>query len=322
MPKFNSMYLRNIFLLISVIFLVSTASAVTILVDSPIPQGLSWSFSINLGSLEGVDSAKVYVGDELAIEVFEFAGTKYVNPTSVSDEVLSHIINGDNLVISYVSKSKGFVDIIVKTISGEVEQDLVSESVEFFIPFDATVKNELDSKINNLQSTVNSQDLTISELESKLVEKDSQVDLLLTQNASLLNSINKLQMTINLLESSGKSNEEQLIILKKDLNDILVEQELARKNNPINAMFAFNESTNGLAAGAVVVLILLLIVGIVVRKNSDSIYSGFSLPELKNSFKGEDLEVLEPENKDSDLDEQADEVFRGKWAFMDEEMKK
>jgi uncharacterized coiled-coil protein SlyX len=319
MPKFNSMYLRNIFLLISVIFLVSTASAVTILVDSPIPQGLSWSFSINLGSLEGVDSAKVYVGDELAIEVFEFAGTKYVNPTSVSDEVLSHIINGDNLVISYVSKSKGFVDIIVKTISGEVEQDLVSESVEFFIPLDATVKNELDSKINDLQSTVNSQDLTISELESKLVEKDSQVDLLLTQNASLLNSINKLQMTINLLESSGKSNEEQLIILKKDLNDILVEQELARKNNPINAMFAFNESTNGLAAGAVVVLILLLIVGIVVRKNSDSIYSGFSLPELKNSFKGEDLE---PENKDSDLDEQADEVFRGKWAFMDEEMKK
>jgi uncharacterized coiled-coil protein SlyX len=320
MPKFNSMYLRNIFLLISVIFLVSTVSAVTILVDSPIPQGLSWSFSINLGSLEGVDSAKVYVGDELAIEVFEFAGTKYA--TSVSDEVLSYIINGDNLVISYVSKSKGFVDIIVKTISGEVEQDLVSESVEFFIPFDATVKNELDSKINNLQSTVNSQDLTISELESKLVEKDSQVDLLLTQNASLLNSINKLQMTINLLESSGKSNEEQLIILKKDLNDILVEQELARKNNPINAMFAFNESTNGLAAGAVVVLILLLIVGIVVRKNSDSIYSGFSLPELKNSFKGEDLEVLEPENKDSDLDEQADEVFRGKWAFMDEEMKK
>jgi Na+-transporting methylmalonyl-CoA/oxaloacetate decarboxylase gamma subunit len=132
---------------------------------------------------------------------------------------------------------------------------------------------------------------------------------------------------VETLEAGGKTTEEQLLVLKSDLNTIIVEQEEAKRNNPLNAFFAFNESTNGLAIGSGLVFVLLIIVAIVLRNSGDSIYSGFSLPKFENPFKKEESglggEVQEStESKEDDIDEQADEMFRGKWAFIDEEDKK
>jgi uncharacterized coiled-coil protein SlyX len=322
------MALRDALSLVFIIFLISSVSALSISVDSPIPQGVGWSFSVDLGSLNNVDSAKIYVGGELAVEVFEFSGNKYVDESSISSKVFDYSLNGNIITISYSAKSEGTVQISVKTFLDGSEQDSTSVDVVFFIPLDQATKSELVNKINTLENTITSQTSTISGLQSKLSIKDDEVDFLTKQNASLLNSINSMQTNIESLELGGKTTEEQLIVLKSDLNTILVEQEASKRNNPLNVLMSFNDNTNGLAAGAVVVLILLVVVAVVIRNNGDSIYSGLTLPKFDSPFKGnkdsgaDDSESTYKDTHESDIDEQAEEMFRGKWAFMDEEAKK
>ncbi len=313
--------LRKTIALILAIFLLSAVMAASISVESPIPQGVGWSFTIDLGALDNVDSAKVFVDNELAMELFEFSGTKYVNDSSVSSNVMDYSLSGNKLTISYSAMQEGSVDVSLKTYDGDSVKDTYDETVEFFIPLDKSTKKELEEQIYALELNMNTQSGKITDLQTELSQKDTTIESLKNENASLLNSINAMQTTIGTLESEGKSTDEQLSVLKSDLNSLVTEQELAKKNNPINAMFAFNDETNGLAAGALVVLVILVVVAVVLRNKGDSIYSGFpSMPKFENPFKKESDSAYN-NSEEEDLDEQADEVFKGKWAFIDEESK-
>jgi hypothetical protein len=139
--------LRKPILLLLLLFTIINVFSASIFVESPIPQGVSWSFSVDLGSLQNVDSAKVFVGNELAIEIFEFSGTKYANESSISSKVLDYSIKGNVLTVSYSAKSESTIEVSVKTYSGDVEQSSDSETVEFFIPMDQATKRDLESQM-------------------------------------------------------------------------------------------------------------------------------------------------------------------------------
>jgi len=287
------MALRKLICLLLIVFLISGAFALDISVDSPIPQGVDWSFTVDLGSLASVDDAKIYVNGKQALAVFEYSTTKFVDEDNVSSKVLGYSLSVNNITISYSSIGEGIKEIEVTTYLNGSQVDSESENVEFFIPLDSSAKDELQSQIDSLEVSLTNQ-------EAQLKEKEDQINTVKRENEKLLSSITSLQNNLTTLEAEGKTNEELLMVLRDDLNGLLTERNNILNANPLTGLFVFNSSTNGMFFGGVLILLVLIVIGFVIRKKGDSIYSRDA--------------QRDPEFKE---EEEAEEDENGKWAYKD-----
>jgi len=260
---------QSLLVLIVLILLLSMVSAISIDVRNPISEGSQWSFSVDFGSLSGVDEGKIYVDSELALTIFEHSGEVFT--VDVSSKVLSNNVDGGKVVVSYNGLSEGEHTIDAKTmLDGSVSEE-ESVSITFNRAPSQSEMNNLENQISSLDSTVSNLESDIGALEKTIVDKDIEIDALQQKNSELLNEINKIELDIDKLESSGATNEEILLNVKDDLNVLLAEREESRKN-PILGFFTAGANSSVLLL-ALVAIVAIIVIGVFLKKNSSSIYS-------------------------------------------------
>jgi len=270
------MITKSLFVLLILALLVSVVSAVSISVEDPMTQGSQWSFTVNFDSLDNVDEGKIFVDGDLALTVFEHSGQVFTS--DISSKVLNSNISGTSVVVAYTGLNEGDHTIEVnKYIGGNIDNE---QSVSFTVikPLSQSEKQTLIDQINSLEVTItNIGGITstlkseITTLENAIADKDLEINSLKQKNSEVLSEVNKIELEIDALESSGATNEEILSNVKDDLNVLLMEREEAKKN-PIMGLFAAGANNSTLLL-ALVALIAVIVIGVFLKKNSSSIYS-------------------------------------------------
>jgi len=270
----------KVILVAFVLFLLAgSVSALSISATTPITQGTQWAFTVDFSGISSADEAKVFVDGSEVMTVFDHSNKLFVDEATVSSKVVSYSIDGEKIVISYTGLKQGSYDISAKLYTGSSVTDEDSFSLEVLTPLSQSERDVLQGNINSMQITVDSLEAQSSSLQSEVTSlqnintlKDTEISNLKIQNSSLSQTIDILEAEMDVLKKNGQESGVVLSQVKSDLNDLVTENEEAKKSNVFTGMLALG-SNNSLILLGVLAIIVVVAVALFLNSKDGSIYS-------------------------------------------------